>query len=372
MAAAGDGTISRRTVLLGLAALSATGAGAAFALRERTPGAVPVTPPTSAASTTTQTPAPSPTAVSTSATATATSSPSPTSSPTQRPVTWFEPARADVYRDIKRPAGRFVQALAGAAIGLSVDDAVEQALAASRGGDPRSSDATTARATRSVAEQLHPTNDVHTATVINAQLSGLPPADGRPIAGVMVVCRQEFADGRVVTRTVDVRLTKQGGEWHVNGLPSAGGTPVRRPRTLSRAAVAVLDNPRIELPDSARWDIHAGVVEDRLLTLMASMAAQFPYAVTCLRNGHPEHVFATNRTSNHTVGRGVDIWRVGNDIVAAQRNDKRSAAYKMTSKLYAEGVVMELGSPWDFDAGVDLSFTNDVHLDHLHVAFERR
>jgi hypothetical protein len=65
-----------------------------------------------------------------------------------------------------------------------------------------------------------------------------------------VVARAE----RTVTRTVNVRLRRDGKAWEFDRLASAGGTPVDRPADLPAAAAAV---------------------------------------VTTLSSGHPYHVFGT-------------------------------------------------------------------------------
>lgn len=203
--------------------------------------------------------------------------------------------------------------------------------------------------------------------VRRAQLGGL--RDGR--ASVMVVVEQRVTppDGEATTttRTVDVRLERVDERWHVTSVASVGGSPVPRPTDLPPVAVSVLDDPRIVLPDSARWDVHAGRAHPRLLTVMAEIAERTPYEVVTIRNGHPHHVFGTEHVSDHTRGRAVDIVVVGDRSVVEDR-DEGSVTYELARWLWTHPDVRQVGSPWALDGYGGRSFTDVVHLDHLHVA----
>ena len=169
--------------------------------------------------------------------------------------------------------------------------------------------------------------------IVYPQLGGLT-ADA---ASVMVVVTQELGTGRsptsVVTRTLDIRLVKSDGEWAFDHLDDVGGDEVNRPRRLSAAARRVLEDPRIHLPDSARWDIHRGHVSEQLLIVMADLAEVAEYGVTVLSSGHPDHIFGTKRVSNHTVGRAVDVYLIEDETVVASRN-RRSKAFEVAEWLY--------------------------------------
>ena len=202
-------------------------------------------------------------------------------------------------------------------------------------------------------------------TVVYPQLGGLTPT----AASVMVVIDQELLDAtggrRVERRTLDVRLRLADGEWALDGVASGGGVPVDRPRQLSPEAAAVLDHPSVVLSDSARWDIYGAGIATELLALIARVADRHQIAVATLSTGHPLNVFATDRQSNHTKGRAVDIYSIDGEPVVSQRT-KGSAAHRLTGWLFDRGVP-ELGSPWALDGYGGRSFTDDVHLDHLHV-----
>ncbi len=122
------------------------------------------------------------------------------------------------------------------------------------------------------------------------------------------------------------------------------------------------------MPDSARLDILAGRVSPILLDLMADMADQTPYAVAVLATGHPHNVFETDRISDHTVGRAIDIIRVGDRLVIDDRG-MTSATLDLIDWLYYRPDVRQIGSPWDLDGTTSRrSFTDAVHQDHIHIA----
>lgn len=214
--------------------------------------------------------------------------------------------------------------------------------------------------------------------VVYPQLGGLVPlGGGATYAVVMAVLRhrQLVDDGeeRLVTRTVEVRLRVVDGQWKVEELGSVGGDPVPRPARLAAAAQRVLDDPRIDLPDSGRWDIHADKIDGRVLTTMAALAERAPYSVTVISNGHPYNVVdgLGDRVSNHTLGRAVDVWALDGTPVVQQRGSRDTLAYEVLEQLLVPGPADEVGVPngWDLDGPVRRLFDNAVHDDHFHIGF---
>jgi hypothetical protein len=206
-------------------------------------------------------------------------------------------------------------------------------------------------------------------TVEYAQLGG--HLDGR--ISIMVVVRQDLGvEGagdpeRTETRTMDVRLVRgESGTWEFEAIDSAGGQPVERPEDLSPLAAAVVDDPRIDLPDSAIWDIYTGHTDQPLLQLMLDLAERTPYTAAVLHTGHPLNVFGTPRLSNHTVGRAIDIYAVGPELVV-DSHDVTSSLYAVSEWVVSRTDIREFGSPWLFDDAVAHSFTNQVHHDHIHI-----
>jgi ribosomal protein S18 acetylase RimI-like enzyme len=270
----------------------------------------------------------------------------------------WAPAPAEVYPDAKLAAATVAERITTFAA-----DSSAEAVAA---------DLLPGEQAHSLAEVIRPlfaAGMTSEGSVRYAQLGGL----AAPRVSVMVVVdrHMQLSGSRLAeSRTIDVRLRQGGdGSWQLEEVASIGGVPVERPADLDPLAARVTDDPRIELPDSARWDIYRGGVDQRLLQTMADMADIAPYSVAVISSGHPINVFGRSHPSNHTGGRGVDVYAVDGQLVVDQHADATSA-YRMARALY-EGDVEELGSPWAFtDLGTGRSFTDTVHADHLHVAYD--
>lgn len=280
--------------------------------------------------------------------------PVPFSSPQLR-FAPYEPPAEEPYANGKRLAGRVAQQLAtfgplatAADIAGSIDPA---------GGDR-------ARLERVVAPLVDPDRR-STGEVVYVQLSGVTATT----LGAMVLVRQHLEDAagsrQLVVRVLDVRLRRTDGPWSLDQVASVGGKPAPRPANISAAAARVLDHPSIELPDTARWDIHRGWIDDRLLEALADAADRWPLAVTVLRTGHPRNVWATGRLSAHTAGLAADIYAVDGTLVLRQRADE-SSARKLAAAFLAAGAA-QVGSPWVIPPGGRRSFTDRVHWDHVHL-----
>ena len=210
-------------------------------------------------------------------------------------------------------------------------------------------------------------------TVEYAQLGG--HLDGR--ISIIVVIRQELGlEGsglpeRVETRVMEIRLARSlNGDWELETIASAGGRPVERPTDLDPTAAAVVDHPLIDLPDTAAWDIYRGGIDRQLLQLMLDIADRTPYKVVVLQTGHSYNVFGTNRVSNHSVGRAVDIYMLESELVV-DAHDPSSSFYALSEWIVSRYDIHEFGSPWRFPDAVAHTFTNEVHHDHLHIGVKR-
>lgn len=213
------------------------------------------------------------------------------------------------------------------------------------------------------------------AEVEVVQYGGLSPVTPRARSGVaLVVLRQvlQSRTGETVTvrRTLDLRLSQRAGAWQIEALASAGGTAVGRPADLPAAAQAVLDDRRIDLPDSARWDVYSGQIAPELLEVLLRLADVAPLRATVLKTGHPERVVdgrAAPPVSAHWLGRAVDIHTVGGVPVAAAAD---AGVRRLVETAGALPQVAQVGAPagFDLDGGGRRYFSNLVHADHLHIA----
>jgi hypothetical protein len=280
----------------------------------------------------------------------------PRAAPERAPVVApYEPGSDEEYANGKRLAGRVAQ----------------RALTYVRGATPRevadSLPPTQMRPAR-LARVIAPAVDSQMRSVgkvIYPQLSGVTDSS----LGAMVVVRQTLLsdDGqaRRLTRVLDVRLRLSRERWSLDRVASVGGTPAPRPASPSPAARRVLDDANITLSDSARWDLHRGVVDEALLTALATAAEQHELSISVFKSGHPHNVWGTVRPSAHSNGLAADIYAVDGRPVIAQRRASGDA-YDVASTLFANGA-SQLGSPWVFGSGGPRSFTDAVHQDHLHI-----
>jgi hypothetical protein len=280
--------------------------------------------------------------------------------PAPAPAAPYEPVAAETHPNAKALGAAVAQALTTYEPDEPLEEVVARAAAGGHGGDDVEA-----------ARPLHHPDGWSRGEVLYPQFGGLTTDR----CSIMAVVRQTRGrpDGTTieVVRTVDVRLRLSGGDWVFDALASAGGEPVDRPAELPEVAVAVLDDPRIELPDSARWDIHRGATSLALLGLMQRLADETGgYAVCVLESGHPINVFGTDRLSDHTRGRAVDIHRIADRLVIEDRGEG-SATDRAVGWLYDDAARPIVGSPWALDAYGGRSFTDAVHQDHLHVAVPR-
>jgi hypothetical protein len=222
-----------------------------------------------------------------------------------------------------------------------------------------------------VAAPLYEDGAWSRGTIVYPQLAGLEPDE----VPVMVVVEQRIGtlDGEVeeVSRVLDVRTRRaEAGGWYVEELASAGGEPVERPDDLPSPAEAVLDHPDIELPDTARWDIHAGAVDEELLRVMVRIADHVPYGVVVIDTGHPWNVWGTERASKHSEGLAVDVYRLDGPLVIQDRADG-SQLHEFVRWLYDQPEIAEIGSPWALDGFGGRSFSDELHQDHVHIGVYR-
>lgn len=281
---------------------------------------------------------------------------------TEKPVTLppavpWAPSANEVEVDLKQAAARTLMGLLSYAPNESTIEAARGRLS-SLPAEP------------GVADKIVPlvrSGAQAAADVVYPQMGGFTGDQ----ASVMAVTRIRILDRGAIesqTRTIDVRLARRGGRWQVVDISSLGGDPVPAPATPSAAASTVLAHPAIDLPDSARWDIAAGRVDDDVLETLAALADAQPVRVAVLSSGHPVEVFGTPHVSNHIPGRAVDVWAIGGVPVVEQRAPDGPLRGVIDSLL--QRGVTELGSPFDVDGPRGANFANLVHQDHLHIGYD--
>lgn len=338
--------LTRRSVLSGaFAALVGTAACSQPVEEAATPASSPATPhppePTTAAPTTSPEPPPEP-------------------SPTVAEIETFppyEPLASEVEPPLKAAGAAFL-----AAALTTVDASPDLAARVSAVGQPPAPAATLA--------PLVDGTSASTLRIVYPQSGGL--ADDRLTARLMIVAEQhlvtvadpEVADRRSLTVRLAAQRPSAADPWQVTEafLPDPI-TP--RPMSATSAAVqALLANSRVILPEAARLDALSDEgIDDRIAETLLALSEQWVVDVSVLRSGHSVNVFGTDRTSNHAVGRGVDIWALdGTPIIERSRSPWRAAM-----ELAASMGASEVGGPEEL--APEPYFTNASHQDHVHVGF---
>lgn len=133
------------------------------------------------------------------------------------------------------------------------------------------------------------------------------------------------------------------------------------------AATDLLNNDRVILTPQARGDLQAGVVDHRLVSLLAWVAERHTISVTVFKTGHSQYT-RSGSVSNHYYGRAADIFFVDGAPVSASN----PAAERLVLELAAiDGPLRpdELGHPFGA-IGFPGGFTDSDHADHIHLGFD--
>lgn len=266
-------------------------------------------------------------------------------------VAW-QPAATEIQPEIKLAAARVIETLGNA----STTASTPQDRLAAMGADP---------ALVAGAGALVPPSAPSVAEVVYPQYGGLTP----DASSVMTVVRQTWlAAGAAMSRTitVDVRLARDSDGWRVTALFPV--EPVDRSTLDLTAPVAALaDDPQVDLPPAAVFDLAAGV-DPRVVDLLAGLSRTYALSVSVVRAGHPVEIFGTDRPSRHTLGRAVDVWAVdGVPIVTMALDDPLLVGFLTAVR---ELGAQSIGGPVDLDGPGGILFADALHRDHVHIAFD--
>ena len=128
----------------------------------------------------------------------------------------------------------------------------------------------------------------------------------------------------------------------------------------------MLGDTRIILPGAAGADVLSGAVDDLVLDALTRLAERWTLDVHVFMSGHPLHVFATDRVSNHSRGLAVDVWALDGIPVV----DRTRSPWREVLVAAADVGASELGSPGDLGERPFFSDqVHQVHQVHLHLGF---
>jgi hypothetical protein len=186
---------------------------------------------------------------------------------------------------------------------------------------------------------------------------------------VVVVARQQLRDergnGRVREIALDLRAVRTPEGWQLSAVVDPPRPPPlpTRPGGPTDAGVAVLTSSAVDLSDPTRADIDERRVSDGILGVVAALGERWRLQVQVAVTGHPGTVFPTTHTSNHAVGRAVDVVAVDGRPVSDIPRDDPLLTEVMTAAARAGAT--EVGGPVALPGSG--FFTDEVHQDHIHI-----
>lgn len=144
--------------------------------------------------------------------------------------------------------------------------------------------------------------------------------------------------------------------------PVAVGSP-------GASAAAVLGNPRIQLTGIQRVDLATGLIDPRVVALLAWLGRSHALVVTALRSDHSLYT-SEGYVSNHAFGRAVDIGAVDGEACTGTRS---GACGRLAVALAAvAGPLRSTELIYCFDPDGPLrpdAFARADHCDHIHIGY---
>jgi hypothetical protein len=131
----------------------------------------------------------------------------------------------------------------------------------------------------------------------------------------------------------------------------------------------LLKNRRVVLTPHARADLEAGIIDQRLVSLLSWIAERHTISVTVFKSGHSKYTRSGN-VSLHYYGRGADIFFIDGQPVTVANWRARQVVIELSG---VQGTLRpsELGHPFGA-IGFPGGFTDADHRDHIHVGFDLR
>lgn len=153
----------------------------------------------------------------------------------------------------------------------------------------------------------------------------------------------------------------------VLSLAASYGVLSAPPGVAHAATSDLLRNPHVALTPQARADLEAGVVDQRLVSLLAWIAQRHSIAITVFKTGHSKYTRSGN-VSLHYGGTAADIFFVDGRPVSVNNTGARRLVLELAS-VQGELRPDELGHPFGA-IGFPGGFTDADHRDHIHVGYE--
>jgi Transglycosylase SLT domain len=199
----------------------------------------------------------------------------------------------------------------------------------------------------------------------DGRMSPYEPADAIPAAARYLSAAGAPADNRAAL------FAYNHADWYVAEVLAKAaefrgavqGSPLPQ---LSAAVGTVLRDPRIALTLLQRADLRDGLVDPRLVSALATIAARHSIVVTSLRSDHSTYTVDGN-VSNHSAGRAMDIGAVDGEVCRGARSGPCAELVRALAGLDGPLRATELIYCWDPDGAADpRGFARADHCDHIH------
>jgi hypothetical protein len=160
----------------------------------------------------------------------------------------------------------------------------------------------------------------------------------------------------------------QGKNPLLGAAPSIGQIMLMSKETLAQR---VLANPRIEIYSCGRRDIHAGIVDRRLLATLEFLAASgLKPTVSSLTCGHGYYTAGGN-VSEHSSGNAVDIAKINDIPILGHQGEGSITDLTIRRLLTLQGANKphQIISLMTYQ-GADNTLALADHADHIHIGFQ--
>ena len=146
------------------------------------------------------------------------------------------------------------------------------------------------------------------------------------------------------------------------------------PTTTSSATVpdvtagALLESSAIDLTPAAAGDLQRGIVDSRLVDLLAWITTSHSIAISEFKTGHGKYVAGTTRISNNWYGRAVTITAVDGQPVSPTSTGAR-AVWQLLRSAPAAIRPSEIGAPWA-DPSNPRYYSGADAMNLIHIGFD--
>lgn len=153
---------------------------------------------------------------------------------------------------------------------------------------------------------------------------------------------------------------------------TAEPAPATPTRVIPRGDVeALIDHPNITWTDRERADIRNGLIDGRVMGLLAALARNHEITVVVLKSGHSRYIAGTSKESHHYHGRAVDITHIDGEKVSA--TSRKAYALALWLDALPESLrPAEVGSPFVTLESRPGFFSDWMHTGHLHIGWRAR